>query len=127
MEDKYKCTPKQEWVVAAGGSEHRPTSSCYDYDKDNNNIIVVKINDIEPLRRYPDTEGLQRDRTINIIKGMVSGDFIPPICVEEITAFPSVYKYKLRDGYHRFYLSRHFKYTMIPVLVLPPQIDIFSI
>lgn len=77
------------------------------------------IADIEPpLRTVPlDANGFVHDRMVRILVGLRVGDALPPIFVE--VADPGQRPYRLRCGVHRYYASRIFGFTHIPVDIVP--------
>jgi hypothetical protein len=83
--------------------------------------IVRPIAEIEPLdmsgRKHNSACGLDPERTICVLRGFVSGSKLPPI---EIFENPDHgYRFRLRDGAHRFYASIAAGYHEIPTVIQP--------
>lgn len=70
-------------------------------------LTVVSIDQIKPIHRNPgiilDSGGFGQDRMIEILKGFVSDDAVPPIKVSLLD--DPRYAYRVYDGAHRFHAS----------------------
>jgi hypothetical protein len=68
--------------------------------------------------------GFDRERLIKIVKEIQQGEPLPPVKIRGIMYkneshpsflnYSSQYKFKVVDGYHRFYCSVAFGFTQIP-------------
>lgn len=64
-----------------------------------------------------DANGFGRDRMLKILHGVSRGESIPPIYVE--IADEREQKYRLRNGFHRYYAALWLGFAKVPVEVLP--------
>jgi hypothetical protein len=82
--------------------------------------LLLELKSMElPMRNEGivlDQNGFRRDRMMLILSGIRNGDPIPPISVE---ACNGVKRYRLRDGFHRFYASVACGFSHIPVEIVP--------
>ena len=85
--------------------------------------ILVPLAEVEPPYRTPtcekDWRGFERVRFVSVLKGIITGAEIEPIPVRELPEedFPYVrpYRFRVRDGYHRFYASIVAGFAALPV------------
>ena len=102
------------WWRAAGFSAHTPayaSSSCTQWP-----TTIVPVSDVEAPRRDLGVVGLHEDRTLSLLQAFRSGVSIPPL---EVHVAPGQTKYRVRDGFHRYYLSIACGFSMLPVSVRP--------
>lgn len=64
-----------------------------------------------------DANGFEHKRMMDILFGIKKDESLPPIEIE--IADPGQRKYRLRDGFHRFYASFDLKFTHIPCDEVP--------
>lgn len=81
---------------------------------------LISLTEIEPvIRRVPlDENGFDHDRMISLLVAMRIGIALPPVSVERF-AHPT-YRYRLRDGTHRFYGSLAVGFTHLPTEICEP-------
>lgn len=77
-------------------------------------IELILISSILPPERNIDKANLDRVRAADICCGIAGQDFIPAI---DVTRSGSVYRYQLRNGYHRYHISIAAGFTKIPAVV----------
>lgn len=120
-----------EWCTEAGIVGFRPEAQSYppkvaaDLDRE---VELVAIVDVEPLERdlshgvFNDSEelGSARQRVVQILRGFVSKDEIPPILIDRLEP-PEPYRFRLRNGAHRFYCSVAAGFTHVPAVVYAPE------
>lgn len=80
-------------------------------------VRLVALTEVEPPERLGDVVRFRPDRTRHILVGMACGDPLPPVRVVEMPV--DSYNYRVRDGFHRFYLSIVCGFTHLPIAVDP--------
>ncbi len=92
------------WWDAAGMSGFTPRARTYTVAPSQNDpVIVVPISDIAPPERDPNVQGFCEERMIAVLRAFYSGTALPPVEVKEKSDPP--YRYRVYDGYHRYYAS----------------------
>jgi len=82
-----------------------------------NHELIVPLSDIEPIKRDVGKQGFRDDASIaNILQGFRSNSIIPPIEVSNCNTNPG-YSYRLKDGFHRYFLSIVVGFKEIPVVI----------
>jgi hypothetical protein len=77
----------------------------YSYDPCWKNAQVVPLAEIEPPVRSEGVEPFKKFKMVPVLMAMIDADgSLPPIVVTP-TEPPSTYKYKVVNGFHRFYAS----------------------
>ena len=108
-----------DWYIEAGCNAVTPSGNSFRAEPNENwPVIEVPIELVRPPKRNPGVEGLNRERSISILKAFASGAARPAIEVDEPPDLEG-YRYRVRDGYHRFHLSVAVGYLRLPVSVLP--------
>ncbi|CAB3775084.1 hypothetical protein [Paraburkholderia humisilvae] len=86
--------------------------------------IAVPLREIEPPFRNPeamrDWHGFDRERLVRILNGIAADTVIAPVPVSTLarTGFPeSPFRYRIRDGLHRFYASVAAGFECLPVVI----------
>lgn len=107
-----------EWWAKSGMSNFRPSRKAF---RSSLNTVIVKISDVEPVRRGPGVRWFDEKRMMKILTGFVNDEEIDPIEVHDGNHLPQPIKhqYKLYDGFHRFYASAASGFESIPVIVKP--------
>jgi hypothetical protein len=98
-----------DWLADAGAVGFAPTMSAY---RSSSDAVLVPLVDIEPPYRVSavvkDWHGFDRPRFISVLKGIVTGAKIEPVPLLELPVFefaPNTYRFRVRNGFHRFYAS----------------------
>lgn len=113
-----------QWLNEVGISNFNPTAEAY---HSTNEAIIVSLRDIAPPSRFPecpmDGGGFGRIRLIGILKKIVRGEDLPPVCLIDLDdnqwITPPPYRYLLQDGTHRFYASIMAGFKSLPAVVTP--------
>jgi len=86
--------------------------------------VLVPLREVEPPFRLPECEldgnGFDRLRLISILKGFVAASEIAPvplICLPSTDFPPAPFRYRVRDGFHRFYASVAAGFECLPALL----------
>jgi len=111
-----------QWVVESGLSTFMPTTSAYN---STSSAVLTPLNEIEPPIRKREVEkdwrGFGRKRMIRVMSGVVTGAEIEPVPLRELDddgnpAAP--FRYRVRDGFHRFYASVAAGFSHLPAIIL---------
>jgi hypothetical protein len=86
--------------------------------------VLVPLREIEPPPRNPERplswRGFDRARMISVLVDIATGAEIAPVSVvrlPEVEFPPSPYRYRVRDGFHRFYASVAAGFECLPVVI----------
>lgn len=87
--------------------------------------VAVPLREIEPPYRTPSTtkdwRGFDRSRFMSVLNGIAAGAEIEPVPLLELPAGDFVnrapYRYRVRDGYHRFYASIAVGFECLPAVI----------
>lgn len=114
-----------EWWAEAGMTAGLPEGRAFRSDA---TAQLVPLVDIEPSTRCPETvrdfRGFERDRLIEILRGIASAASIPPICLLTLREGDRVshpYHYAILNGHHRFYASIAAGFDLIPAFCRDPE------
>jgi hypothetical protein len=98
-----------DWLAEAGAIGFVPTTRAY---RSSSDAVLVPLTDIEPpyrvLKVAKDWRGFDRSRFISVLKGIVTAAEIEPVPLLELPTCefgPNTYRFRVRDGFHRFYAS----------------------
>ena len=96
-----------DWLTEAGAVGFLPPARAY---RSSSDAILVQLTDIEPpyrvVRVAKDWRGFDRSRFVSVLKGIVAAAEIEPMPLLELPVYefgPSTYRYRVRNGFHRFY------------------------
>jgi hypothetical protein len=86
---------------------------------------TVPLREIEPPFRFPesplDFQGFCRQRLMDIFGGFVAGAEIKPVSLLALPQqewwLPTPFRYRVRDGFHRFYASIAAGFTCLPAVI----------
>jgi hypothetical protein len=109
-----------EWLDEAGFQGFSPTSRFFLSSPE---AILVPLTAVEPVARFvahpKDWRGFDRKRLVSLLKGIMSGAMIQPVPVTEIPFIdldPSPYRFRVHDGFHRFYASVAAGFEALPTV-----------
>ena len=110
-----------EWWEFSEMTFFQPNSGGFYYcDHFKNNIQVVSLTEIEPPVRNEGIPLLKKEKLVPILFAFrLQENPLPPVEVHRLTT-PSLYKFRIHNGYHRFYASVAVGYTMLPIVVVEP-------
>jgi len=110
-----------EWLAEAGMIGFATTEAAF---SSNASAVLVPLTQIEPVPRFmshpKDWRGFDRGRLVRLLRGFVSGDEIEPAPLFEMPIFEfahSPYRYRVLDGFHRFYGSIIAGYSSLPAII----------
>ena len=97
-------------------ADWRPSSAHYAV-KDYADLptVLVSLDAIDPPRRDPGIREFDLPRLRRLASGIVKGERIQPIEVGA-PAKDNAYQYRVRNGFHRYYLCKELGFPMIPVV-----------
>jgi len=120
-----------EWWAAAGMLGFVAPGPSYKVDPPLiDEVFTCPIAEVAPMIRQPqvvgDFAGFGRDRLMDILRGFVADVLLPPV---QVYRFDQVegFRYRLHDGYHRFYASVAVGFSHLPAVIvhnlrsLPPS------
>jgi hypothetical protein len=114
-----------EWWKESGMTNFLAASPAYRAKVNpDQQIYTVQIADVAPVmkrlsegvfKNHPTKNLPAKDRVLEILRGFVANEEIPPV---EVVQLPEseLYRYKLTDGAHRFYLSIAAGFTYVPAI-----------
>jgi hypothetical protein len=111
------------WLAEAGMTGFKRAALAYHSTAD---AVLIRLAEIEPPFRVmtvpQDWRGFDRTRMISILKGIAAGAEIKPVPLFQPPAvpfyIPQPYKYRTRDGTHRFYASIAAGFECLPCVVV---------
>lgn len=80
-------------------------------------IVIVPMSAVAPPERNSDVRSFDEKRMILILRALRSGIPLPPVELDEQAAPP--FRYKVYDGYHRYYASAAAGFSDLHVIVRP--------
>ncbi len=105
------------WLAEAGMTDFKPSDSAYRWTAcslvPHVAVELVPLAVVEPPLRLltvpKDWRGFDHDRLIRILRGFVNGDEIEAVPLFDLSLAgefaPRSYRYRVRNGCHRFYAS----------------------
>jgi hypothetical protein len=101
-------------------SHFRPQGLFYRcLDVIDSNESALTLSSIEPPKRSAGTPQFDEKRMRDIFRAFTTDTPLPPIeVIREV--FRQQYRYRVRNGLHRFYASAAVGFTCIPVAVVEP-------
>ena len=106
------------WLHEAGFQGQWPMGEAYRSKADAERILLTSVEPVARFKESPkDGNGFDRLRLINALRGILSGDEIPPVRLMELPYLdlsPSPYRYTVKDGYHRFFASIAAGFSILP-------------
>lgn len=103
-----------EWWDFCEMRDFRPPSTCYLYEANTPQTLVVSVNEVEPPRRDVGLPPFRKCKLAPILLAFGSPRCpLPPLLVELINS--GSYRYRVLNGYHRFYASVAAGYSKLPV------------
>jgi len=109
-------TIPEEWLSFCDFERVSPGYRFYSYEQ-HPNALAVPLAEIEPPIRADGVEPFKKYKMVPVLMAMMNPEgFLPPIVVAP-TEHSSTYKYKVVNGFHRFYASAQRGYPQIPALL----------
>lgn len=115
-DDTIKVEIPDEWWKFSEMDTFSPVGTFYLYSP-NDGVKIVPVAEVEPPQRNVGVTPLKKSRLVPILMAFVSKvNAVPPIDVSA-SAAGSRYKYRVANGYHRYYASIAAGYRDIPVVI----------
>jgi hypothetical protein len=105
--------PEEWWRFAGMDAFALNGARCFPVDAARVDDLVA-IADIEPPQRDPGIAAFKKAKMVPILMALVAGNELPPVKACRFGS-PSQYRYRLCDGFHRFYASVAVGYPMVPI------------
>jgi hypothetical protein len=104
-----------DWLVEAAIAGFTPGKDHYNTDISACSGIVLLSSIAPPLRDKGEFWFRDRQTVVSLLKAYLNGDRLEPI---EVWPLPigDAGRYKVRDGFHRFYTSIAAGFTRIPIV-----------
>lgn len=80
---------------------------------------IALIEEVAPPQRAIGVQGLHEDPARSLLVAMLRGSPIPPLHVTLEHTGSGAPRYVVRDGFHRYYLSKHLGFTHLPIQQRP--------
>ena len=107
----------KEWLDFCEFRQVSPESGFYFHDHNRPGVKVIPLNEIEPPFRAIGVAPFKKFKMVPVLMALMNPEGeLPPVVVSPM-APGAMYKYKLKDGFHRFYASALAGYIQIPVVV----------
>jgi hypothetical protein len=106
-----------DWLTEARMNDFIPVSRTYHSTVE---VVSVPLVEIEPPFRVPacvkNSRGFDRERLDFVLRGIATGAQIPPVSLQELP-LAGPYRYRVCDGFHRFYASIAADFKYLPGVV----------
>ena len=111
-----------DWWMEAGMTGFKPSGSAY---RSSAIAKFIPLREIEPPFRHPeyplDCRGFDRARLISVLSGFVANmeiETVPLFALPALESWePAPFRYRVKDGFHRFYASIAAGFTCLPVTI----------
>ncbi len=80
---------------------------------------IVPRHQVQPPMRNPCVIGLVHERAQSILQAIARNEPLPPIEVVIAENMRPPYRYRVRDGFHRYHLSIALGFSHLPVVIKP--------
>lgn len=108
-----------QWWAAAGMNGWKSHASSYVATSDPQYpTTVVPLSEVAAPVRNKNVAWFKEQRMVDVLRGFRVGDKLPPIEVDEPPTNTG-FRYRVRDGFHRYYASAAVGFTQLPVSVRP--------
>lgn len=108
-----------QWWAAAGMNGWEFYASSYVATSDPQYpTAVVPLSEVAAPVRNMNVAWFKEQRIVDILRGFRVGDKLPPIEVDEPPTNTG-FRYRVRDGFHRYYASAAVGFIQLPVSVRP--------
>lgn len=105
-----------DWLAFCEIDSWHPESKCYPWSG-TQAVELVAIGDIQPPRRDPGMEPFRKYKLVPVLLAFMSPECaLPPVTVEPLPTGAD-FRYRVTNGFHRFYASRAVGYTSIPAAI----------
>jgi hypothetical protein len=108
------------WWLRSGMADFSLSGKCFCYSEEPRRpaTIIVPFSEVQPPIRDPHVQLLFEERTVSILSAFCSAERLPPLWVVLLPSSPC--KYRVHNGYHRYYCSAAAGFSHLPVFVETP-------
>jgi hypothetical protein len=71
--------------------------------------------DVEPPKRAPGVADFKKAKLVPILMALSASNHLPPVPVTRLDS-SAIYRYRVYDGFHRYYVSVAVGYPMLPIV-----------
>jgi len=106
-----------DWLNETGAMNYKPNSVTYRSSL--NEEYTTELKPIVELQAPIRNEGItwfKKERMVSLINGVLTDEKLPPI---EAHLKPGESQLRVKDGFHRFYMSHALGFKYIPLIILP--------
>jgi hypothetical protein len=111
-----------DWIAESDIGDFSPRAIAYRSSAD---ARLIPLTEVAPLPRFKsvpnDWQGFERKRFVDLLKGFVTDDSIPPVPVVQLPDSSHLvrlsYRYCIRNGFHRYYGSILAGFSHLPATV----------
>ena len=108
-----------EWLTEANVLGFVPRTVAYASSSDPEwPTTIVPLFQVAAPVRNPGVEGLHKERAVSILRAVSLEQILTPLKADQ-PPHTSVFKYRVRNGYHRFYISAALGFSHLPLSVRP--------
>ncbi len=109
----------KEWLDFCEFRQVSSECKFYFYGHNRPDVEIVPLSEIEPPSRDFGIAPFKKFKMVPVLMALMNPNGeLPPVVVSQMDP-DAMYKYKLEDGFHRFYASALAGYILIPVVVSP--------
>lgn len=106
------------WLAQSGATEFVSQQEAFAASPDKE-FQLIRASEIEPPKRNPGVTGLHEDRTVSVLKALLSKTPLPPVEIKP-AEMDSTFKYKVHHGYHRYHAAVALGFETIPSIIVEP-------
>ena len=108
--------PNEWWKFSEMDKFNINGARFYPYPISAENVEAVAISEIEPPTRNQNIPPFKKYKLVPVLMAFMSPECeLPP--VEVVNNNSSEYKFKVKNGYHRYYASVAVGYPMLPIII----------
>jgi hypothetical protein len=107
------------WMREVGQDLVRRTDFAYRHGSSSLgfDVRVVHLSQVRPPVREAGVVALDPERARSILRGFAAGDAVEPVEVVDLT--DGAFRYRVRNGFHRYHLSIAWGFSHLPVALNP--------
>lgn len=112
--------PDEWWMFAEMDKFKLNGGRFYPYPSSATNVEAVDTSEIEPPTRNKNIPPFKKFKLVPVLMAFTSPECsLPPVEVVPNNS-SNTYRFKVKNGYHRFYASIAVGYPMLPIIITEP-------